>query len=273
LEGFGRWTIGLYPGKGGDWSDLSVCRRGRSLSRRKDRGQRGADSRSGATWLHMLTRDCTRSFLFKAMLTWSVLVLTAWPAAAEARAWTVTPFLSTSAAISDPAPGNSIGFGVALACDWTPNLGFEGEFSHLLDVAGGPWFKWSISNFSANAVYHVDVPHVTPYATFGLGFERNSLDLKGQTIDPALRDDLLALGLTDATGFPGFRSSSTKVAFDLGGGVKSAIANRIAARIDLRRFQAVDTRAAAAGSPRPPRLAPNYWRLYGGMTFILKMTR
>jgi opacity protein-like surface antigen len=215
----------------------------------------------------MLTRDCMQSFLFIAILTSSVLILTAWPAAAEARTWTVTPFLSTSAGISAPAPGNSIGLGVALAADWTPNLGFEGEFSHLLDVARDPAFKWSISNVSANAVYHFDVLHVMPYATFGLGFERNSHDLKGQTIDPALLDDLLALGLVpDSTGF---RSSSTKVAFDMGGGVKYAITNRMAARVDLRRFQAVDTRAAAAGRPRPPRLAPNYWRLYGGITFIL----
>lgn len=201
--------------------------------------------------LLILKRDWMRSFLYVAILMSSALRLTARQAAAESlaqpRTWTVTLFLCTSAGISDPARGNSIGLGVALAYDWTPNLGFEGEFSHLLDVAGDTAaVGWSISNFSASGVYHFDVLHVTPYATFGLGFERSNYDLKGHTIaDVSLREELLALGLVPDS--PGFDSSSTKVAFSLGGGVKYAINDRMVARADLRRFQAVDIARITGG--------------------------
>jgi len=193
-----------------------------------------------------------------------MLLLTAWPTASESlaqpRTWTVTPFLHTSAGVSDPAPGNSIGPGVAVAYDWTPNLGFEGELSHLLDVAGDTAaIGWAISNLSANAVYHFDAPHVTPYATFGLGVERSSYHLKRPGIaDLSLRDELLALGLVPDSLV--FDSSFTEVAFNLGGGVKYPINDRMAARADLRLFQAID-------------IAPDYWRLYGGITLVLKVTR
>jgi opacity protein-like surface antigen len=170
-------------------------------------------------------------------------ILLAWgprPAAAqsvaEARTWTVTPFLSTSIDLGHPAENDSLGVGVAVAYDWTSNLGFEGEFSHLFDVAGDTNdVDWSITNFSANAVYHFDVRRVTPYATFGIGFERSSLDV---------RPDVLAL----------FGPSSTEVSYNFGGGVKYPLKPRILVRGDLRRFNAND-------------LAPDYWRLYGGIIF------
>jgi opacity protein-like surface antigen len=160
---------------------------------------------------------------------------------AQPRSWTVTPFLHTSLGIGDPAPDDSVGLGVAVAYDWTYNLGFEGEISHLFDVAGDTNdIDWSVSNFSANAVYHFDVKRFTPYATLGIGIERSSQDLKNP--DPlALVADL----------------SSTEVAFNFGGGVKYPLNARWLARGDLRRFQAND-------------IAPDYWRLYGGLTFVMK---
>jgi opacity protein-like surface antigen len=187
-----------------------------------------------------------RSLVHTVMFTCSALLLAAWPAAGQSLAqpgtWTVTPFLHTSMGISDPAPGNSLGLGVAVGYDWTANLGFEGEFSHLLDVAGDTAaVDWSVSNFSGNAVYHFDVLHVTPYVTAGLGFERSKYNLKAT--------DPLALSLV-------FDPSATEVAFNFGGGVKYGINDRFVARADLRRFHAID-------------VAPNYWRLYGGMTFVL----
>lgn len=160
--------------------------------------------------------------------------------APEPGTWTVTPFLGTSMGISSPAPGNSLGLGAAVAYDWTASLGFEGEFGHLLDVAGdAAAIDWSVTTFSANAVYHFAVERLTPYATFGLGFERSHSEIKEP--DPA------ALVLNP---------NATEFAFNFGGGVKYPITDRMAVRADLRRFHALD-------------IAPNFWRLYGGLTFRL----
>jgi Outer membrane protein beta-barrel domain len=104
--------------------------------------------------------------------------LTATLAAAQSIArpnsWTLTPVLHGSLAVGDPAPENSFGLGFAVGYDWTSNLGFEGELSHLFDVAGDSAdVDWSVTTFSGNAIYHFDARHVTPYATLGLGFEHS----------------------------------------------------------------------------------------------------
>jgi opacity protein-like surface antigen len=156
---------------------------------------------------------------------------------AEARTWTVSPFLGTSMGLGDPANNDSLGLGVAVEYDWTSNLGFEGELGHLFDVAGDTAaVDWSITNFSANALYHFDVKRFTPYATFGIGFERSGIDVKNP--------EVLALTIP----------SSTEIAYNFGGGVKYPITPRLLARGDLRRVNANDQ-------------APDYWRLYAGVTF------
>lgn len=171
------------------------------------------------------------------------------PAAAQSiaqpRTWTVTPFLGTSlgAGVSDidDLVDDSLGIGVAVGYDLTYNLGFEGEIGHLFDVAGSTDnIDWSVTTFSANGVYHFDVKRVTPYATFGIGVERSSYDLK--------RTDPLAL-LIDPSG--------TEIAINFGGGVKYPINDRWVARGDVRRFQAND-------------IAPDFWRLYGGVLYVFK---
>ena|SRR5688572_5897020 len=156
---------------------------------------------------------------------------------AQPRTWNVTPLLGTSMGIGEPASDDSLGLGVAVAYDWTSNLGFEGELGHLFDVAGETDdVDWSITNFSANALYHFDVKRVTPYATFGIGFERSSVGVKNP--------DVLALTVP----------SSTEVSYNFGGGVKYPITPRVLVRGDVRRFNAND-------------LAPDFWRLSGGVTF------
>ena len=116
------------------------------------------------------------------MLMFTALWATASNAAAQSiaqpRSWTVTPFLHTSVGVGDPAPDNSGAIGVAVGYDWTYNLGFEGEFSHLFDVAGDTDdVDWSVTNVSANAVYHFDVKRFTPYATAGIGFEHSGYNV------------------------------------------------------------------------------------------------
>lgn len=161
------------------------------------------------------------------------------PSAAQAQSvaqegtWTVTPFLGGTTGVSGDA-GDSMAIGVAGGYDLTSNIGVEGEVSYLFDIAGGNQsLDWSVVNVSGNFIYHFDVRRVTPYATFGLGFERSSLDFD-------IPDPLV--------------DSPTEVAFNFGGGVKYPIANGLLLRGDLRRFVAND-------------LAPDYWRVYGGLTF------
>jgi opacity protein-like surface antigen len=158
---------------------------------------------------------------------------------AEPNTATVTPFLSSAFGTSQKL-GGSLGIGVAVGYDLTRNLGFEGEIGHVFDVLGNDANQdTSITNYSANGVYHFDVSRFTPYATFGLGIEHVGRSIKNP--------DPLAI----------YQASGTEVAYNFGGGVKYPVSERFLARADLRRFQSTD-------------LSPNYWRLYGGLTFWIK---
>ena len=158
---------------------------------------------------------------------------------AEPNTITVTPFLSASFGTSEGAD-SSIGIGGAVGYDLTRRLGFEFEIGRVFDVAGDtPDLDWSLTNFSGNVIYHFDVPRITPYATAGLGWEHSNLDID--------ENGILDLDLP----------SSTEIAWNFGGGVKYPINERILARADLRRFQVKD-------------VAPDHWRLYGGLTFWIK---
>ena len=158
---------------------------------------------------------------------------------AEPNTVTVTPFVGGGFGTSEDL-GASGGIGVAVGYDLTSRLGIEGEVAHLFDVAGSDANVDSpVQNYSANVVYHFDAKRVTPYGTLGLGVEHIGRSVK----DP----DVLAL----------YAPASTEVAYNFGGGVKYPITQNFLARADLRRFQAND-------------LAPDYWRLYGGLTWWIK---
>jgi opacity protein-like surface antigen len=162
---------------------------------------------------------------------------------AEPKTFTATPFLSGSFGTSNDL-GSSLGIGAAIGYDWTKNLGFEVEFARVFDVAGDAAnIDWSLTNIHANVVYHFDVRRFTPYAVAGLGWERSSVDVDLDEPTPGDDDDLF--------------ESSTEVAWNIGAGVKYPVTERVVARIDLRRFQVND-------------LAPDHWRLYGGLTFWIK---
>jgi opacity protein-like surface antigen len=160
--------------------------------------------------------------------------------AVEPNTVTVTPFLSVSFGTPDDL-GSSLGIGAGVGYDWTRNVGFEFEVARVFDVAGETEnLDWSLTNIHANVIYHFDrVPRMTPYATFGLGWERSNVNLD----DPDLPD-------LDV-------ESSTEIAWNFGGGVKYPLNDRLVARADLRRFQVNDA-------------APDHWRLYGGLTFWIK---
>jgi opacity protein-like surface antigen len=158
---------------------------------------------------------------------------------AEPNTITVTPFVGGGFGTSEGL-GGSGGVGIAVGYDITRNLGVEGEFAHLFDVAGSDAnVDSAVQNYSGNAVYHFDMKRATPYATFGLGVEHIGRSVKNP--------DVLAL----------YAPPSTEVAYNFGGGVKYSLTQNYLVRADLRRFQAND-------------LAPDYWRLYGGLTWWIK---
>ena len=155
---------------------------------------------------------------------------------AEPNTVTVTPFLSGSFGTSDDL-GGSVGIGLGVGYDFTRNLGVEGEIGHSFDLSGNDAnLDSSATSYSANGIYHFDVRHFTPYATFGLGVEHVGRAVKNP--------DTLAL----------YAPSSTEIAYNFGGGVKYPVSDRLILRADLRRFQSTD-------------LSPDFWRLYGGVTF------
>lgn len=157
---------------------------------------------------------------------------------AEPNTVTATPFVSVSFGTSRNLD-SSLGIGAAIGYDWTRNLGFEVEVGRVFDVAGDDnAVDWPLTNISGNVIYHFDVPRLTPYATAGLGWEisRPKVDFP-DPLTPVVK--------------------STEVAWNLGGGVKVPIGDRLVARGDLRRFQVNDE-------------APDHWRLYGGLTFWIK---
>jgi OOP family OmpA-OmpF porin len=175
------------------------------------------------------------------VLTLAIPVLTSRPAAAqsvaEPNSWTVSPFLGGTGGLDLRGAGNSLAIGVGVGYDMTSNIGFEGELGHLFDVAGdNANVDWAVTTVSGNFIYHFDAMHVTPYATFGIGFERSALD--GPGVDSLDID------------------SSTEVAVNFGGGVKYPLTKKLLLRGDLRRFESND-------------LAPDYWRIYAGLTFQL----
>jgi opacity protein-like surface antigen len=158
---------------------------------------------------------------------------------AESRTWTATPFVNITFGASGDT-SSSLGLGAAVGYDFTPNLGVEGELGYVFDVQGDREnVDWSLTNFHGNAVYHFDVVRVTPYATAGLGWERSRVEIDG------------AVPATDV-----FPASSTEITFNFGGGIKYKVGENMLARADLRRFQSNDA-------------APDYWRLYGGLTLVL----
>ena len=171
-------------------------------------------------------------------ITTAVSVTASAQSVAEPNTVTATPFVSVSFGTSQNL-GSSLGIGGAIGYDWTSKIGFEFELGRVFDVAGDDdLLDYKLTTITGNFIYHFDVKRVTPYAAVGLGWEHTGIDLDDDADDIDL-------------------DGSTEIVWNFGGGVKYPINSRILARADLRRFQAND-------------LAPDHWRLYGGLTFWIK---
>jgi opacity protein-like surface antigen len=153
---------------------------------------------------------------------------------AEAEAFNLTPFVGFGFAGNlENTPGS---FGVALGYGLSPRVGIEGD---LYFAPGGEQgvvtpFDTSVWSLSANVLYHfLGNEDFTPYAATGLGFLSGDADAENLT--PLVTDD-----------------TSTVLAWNFGGGIKTAMNDRWGVRGDLRYFNGDD-------------FAPDHWRLYAGV--------
>jgi opacity protein-like surface antigen len=153
----------------------------------------------------------------------------------------ITPFIGFGFGFGDDRfdpldptdPSTSFLLGVAVGYNLTTNLSIEGELGVVPDIVGdSDRVDLGVTTFSANGVYHFDTQtKFVPYATFGLGFGNAGLDIED------VGDE-----------------SNTEFLFNLGGGVKYPLNDRLQVRGDLRYISINDDN-------------PNFWRLYGGVTF------
>ena len=157
----------------------------------------------------------------------------------EPNTFDITPFVGFGTGFGDDAldpfnPSSSFLLGVAVGYNFTTNLSLEGELGIIPDINGDTNnVDLGITTFSANGVYHFDTQtKFVPYATFGIGFGSASLDIEGV-------DD---------------EESNTEFLYNLGGGVKYPVTDRLQVRGDVRYVSINDEN-------------PNFWRFYGGVTF------
>lgn len=156
------------------------------------------------------------------------------PLAPEPEGLTLSGFLGVGfAGDYDNAPA---AFGAALGYGANSNVSLEGEVAFVPAGEQGTLttFDSSMFTLSGNVLYHfLGTEQFTPYATAGIGMMNTDAEAEGTDL------------IEDDTRF-GF-------AWNWGGGLKTALSDRIGLRADLRYFNARED------------LAPDHWRMYGGV--------
>lgn len=153
------------------------------------------------------------------------------PMPPEAEGITITPFLGPASA-GDLA-STPVTFGGAVGYGANERISLEGELAFSPNASQGELVELdaSVWSLSGNVLYHFLRANSTPYATFGIGVVGSNPDTSG-----------LAVDLDSTTGF----------AWNVGGGLKSALNDRFGLRGDIRYFNATND-------------APDFWRVYGGL--------
>jgi opacity protein-like surface antigen len=148
--------------------------------------------------------------------------------------WDVTPFFGAAFG-EDIKTTTALGFGAAYRA--TQDLAFEGELSFLPDIVGDDSsVDASVTSVSFGGQYYYPLQLVDAYGAFGLGFSRFSTEF--------------------SSGNTKVDESHTEFSFNLGGGVSRRLSTRTSVRADVRYFNVNDEN-------------PNFWRIYGGVTFHL----
>ena len=173
-------------------------------------------------------------FVFAAMMTSGTAVFAQSPAPLppDPDGVTLTPFVGAGfGADLESAP---VSFGAALGYGLSTKFAVEGEVFFEPNGTQGDVveFDTSLWGMSANVLYHFTGERVTPYVAGGLGFVNVDSEL-------------------ESTGLTG-DDTTTQLAWNWGGGIKSALNERYGLRADLRYITGDD-------------LAPSHWRFYGGV--------
>lgn len=160
----------------------------------------------------------------------------------EVDRWTVTPFVG--AGFSGDLENSPLNIGAAIGYNVTSRVTVEGQFA-FMDAEQGDLvqFDSNVYTLDANVLYHFTEQFAdrqwAPYLAIGLGMVRATADI--DDADPLLGN------LDD---------SSTDLALNFGGGIKTALSDRVRLRADLRYYTGDD-------------LAPNFWRATAGLGFVL----
>jgi opacity protein-like surface antigen len=152
----------------------------------------------------------------------------------EPEGFNVTPFIGLG--FAGDLENSPTAFGVAAGYGITNRLSVEGDLYIAPDGEQGVpiEFNTSVWSVSANLLYNFAAEtDFTPYVVAGLGILNANADAED-------------LGLIED-------DTSTEFAWNWGGGVKSALSDRLGLRADLRFFNGDE-------------LAPDHWRLFGGVT-------
>jgi opacity protein-like surface antigen len=158
---------------------------------------------------------------------------------AEPDRFTITPFIGPG--FGGGLQSNALNLGVAAGYNFTTRVGVEGEFSYARQGSNNLVNTSSnTQTYSVNALYHVPLGRWLPYGTFGIGALHGSAEVTA----PTGTNQLVSLS-----------NSETDFSWNLGAGVKRSISDNVRFRGDLRFFN--------AGT------LPNFWRVYGGLTFLL----
>jgi opacity protein-like surface antigen len=152
----------------------------------------------------------------------------------EPEGFTITPFIGLG--FAGDFENSPTAFGVVAGYGITERVAVEGDLYFAPDGEQGEpiEFNSSVWSLSANLVYNfAGQTGFTPYVAGGLGMLSADADAEDLGL---LEDD-----------------TSTQFAWNWGGGVKSALTDRFGLRADLRFFNGDE-------------LAPDHWRLFGGVT-------
>lgn len=175
---------------------------------------------------------CLSALALVAVLAPAAAAQTLSPMPAESEGFTITPFVGIGfAGDYENAP---TAFGLGAGWGLTPRVAVEGDLYFAPQGEQGELIEFDTSmwSLSANVLYHFTADDFTPYIAGGIGM---------MTADANAED----LGLIDD-------DTSSEFAWNWGGGVKSALSDRVGLRADLRFFNGDE-------------LAPDHWRLVGGV--------
>lgn len=154
------------------------------------------------------------------------------PLPPEPEGLTITPFLGVG--FAGNLENSPTSFGGAIGYGFNSRISAEGEVYFAPNGEQGvlETFDSSLFAMSANVLYHFTQEAFTPYATAGIGFMTADAEAESTGL---VSDD-----------------TQTQLAWNWGGGIKSAFSDRFGVRADLRYFNSDE-------------LVPDHWRLYGGV--------